>query len=194
MPRSRRHPLTVLLGVALGTVLVGCAGGGSSVPDGYRQVEHPALRLAVPEDWEAAEAERRTVDPDAVAYRVPDADGLPIGVEVFRAAREGDAGFARADFAVDAVLSDLYDLESFEPLGVDHDVEVAGSDDAYLQQLRIAAPNLGPDATVRFTGVGVSLDEEEAGDVAVVLITGPEDRVDDATIERIVDSLEVVGG
>ncbi|WP_052668968.1 hypothetical protein [Nitriliruptor alkaliphilus] len=196
MPRRYRPTLSAVFAVALGTVLVGCAGGGSPIPDGYQRVEHPDLHLAVPQEWEPAEAERRSVDEDATAYRVPDADGLPIGLEVFRAAREGGSGYARADFAVDAVLSDLYTAESFEPLGVDHDVTVAGSDDAFLQQLRIAAPNLGPDATVRFTAVGVSLgadDDAGDGDVVVVLITGPEDRIDDATIERIVDSLEVVG-
>lgn len=191
MPRRVRLRSLAAWSLTLAVLLAACDGGGAQVPDGYQQVEHPSLRLAVPGDWERTESERAGVDEGAVAYRVPDADGLPIGLDVYRAVRQSGDSYARAGSAVDAVLRDLYSAESFEPLEVRNDLEVPGSDDAYLQQLRIAAPNLGPDATARFTAVGVSVGEDE---VVVVLITGPEDQVDDATIERIVDSLEVTGG
>jgi hypothetical protein len=182
------RPRTLLAGLTLlGVLASSCtsSSGAAAAPDGYQEVAHPAVRLAVPESWQTTDpggaADR---DDAAVAYAVPDAGGSQFGVTVWRSPGEGPN--AAEDLLVQ-LTSPLSSAEGFEQLERDDDLEVPGSDEAALRRVAFVAPAL--EAPVRATLITAVADDG----VVVIELVGTEEQIDDETLAAIVATIEVTG-
>jgi hypothetical protein len=193
-PRESHVRTSVLTLGAVGLLLLTACDGGSdgggetTVPEGYQLISHPDAEVAVPEDWSLVDdPPLAEADADAVEVAPPDVPGgVQLGASLWRYSEPVPEGATVA--AANNLAASLLGAPGYEELRREP-VDVAGSDEAHLIQVRVEATALGGAETIA-TYVVARLDASTA--VALRLL-GPEEYVPAEAVDVALETFRVLG-